>query len=87
MYSSTHPRFTPRLIMLAGFFLATGSASAASQCKGQLEAACLADGACVWVNGYTRKDGRSVASYCKLKGGKPGSPEAKADAVRLGRAE
>lgn len=43
------------------------AAIAASQCKGLSEASCAADVQCLWVDGYQRKDGRSVAAHCKSK--------------------
>lgn len=51
----------------AAVFLAPIGASAASQCKGMAENACQAQAQCTWVDGYTRKDGRSVAAHCKSK--------------------
>lgn len=51
--------------------LASGSLSAAaSQCKGLAENACMTDQACIWVQSYTRKDGRNVSGHCKVKRGK-----------------
>lgn len=44
-------------------------AGAASQCKGMSEQACASESACSWVQGYTRKDGRTVSSHCKLSRG------------------
>lgn len=82
---SPRPHLYPAL--LAGLLLASSAVSAASPCKGMQESACTADSACTWVNGYTRKDGRAVSSHCKLKGGKKGLQEAKADSARLSRAE
>jgi hypothetical protein len=48
--------------------LGAGPAAAASACKGKSESACAADPACGWTKGYTRKDGRQVAPYCRVKG-------------------
>jgi len=50
-------------------FVATfcSPAFAASPCKGVAQNACSVADQCVWVKGYTRKDGRSVSSYCKLR--------------------
>lgn len=85
IFTSPHPTF--HLALLAGLVLAASTASAASQCKGMQESSCMAAAECIWVNGYTRKDGRSVASHCKLKGGKRSEPQARADSVRLGKAD
>lgn len=79
------PHLYPAL--LAGLVLATSTVSAASPCKGMPQNACMTDGACTWVSGYTRKDGRAVASHCKLKAGKKGAQEAKAGTTRLSRPE
>ncbi len=60
--------------------LSTVSLAAESACKGQSQAGCEAASSCTWVTGYTRKDGRQVAPYCrvlpppKAAGGKPPSP-------------
>jgi hypothetical protein len=43
-------------------------ASAENACKGLSESACGAAAGCGWVQGYTRKDGRAVAPYCRTKG-------------------
>ena len=73
-------------LIAAGLMLASSLVSAASQCKGMQENACMSDGECVWVQGYTRKDGRSVSSHCKLKGGKKTEQSAQAPAVKLSKA-
>ncbi len=36
-----------------------------SQCKNLTNKACEANTACIWVNGYVRKDGREVRAYCR----------------------
>ena len=41
--------------------------SAASACKGIQQDACTSRGECVWVDGYVRKDGRSVSAHCKTR--------------------
>ena len=43
----------------------SGSAFAASACKGLDNAACGANASCGWVEGYERKDGRKVKSFCR----------------------
>jgi hypothetical protein len=47
--------------------LSAGPVSAQSACKGLSESACGTASSCSWVKGYTRKDGREVASYCRVK--------------------
>ncbi len=44
----------------------SGQASA-SNCKGLESAACESNVACSWVEGYQRKDGRQVKSFCRAK--------------------
>lgn len=39
--------------------------NAASQCKGLAVDACNQNAVCGWVEGYERKDGRSVKSFCR----------------------
>ena len=60
--------------------LATGPANAApSECKGLDQAACASAAGCGWINGYTRKDGKTVAGYCKRgKGSKDAAAQAPA---------
>ena len=62
--------------------LATGPANAApSECKGLDQAACASAAGCGWINGYTRKDGKTVAGYCKRgKGSKDAAAPAAAQA-------
>ncbi|MCB1774075.1 MAG: hypothetical protein KDI88_10695 [Gammaproteobacteria bacterium] len=57
--------------MLAATLLGVLSlpAGAASQCKGLSANSCAADNTCAWVEGYVRKDGRSVSSHCKSRPG------------------
>jgi hypothetical protein len=86
MSKSIVSRTQVQVALIAGLALASSFASAASQCKGMLEDACLSDGECVWVQGYTRKDGRSVSSHCKLKGGKKAATASQADSVKLSEA-
>lgn len=71
------------LLAAAGLAMSVTHASAASQCKGLLENACLADGDCTWVTSYTRKDGRTVSSHCKLKSGRKGEQRASAASPKL----
>ena len=39
----------------------------ASACKGLEASNCAANSSCSWINGYTRKDGRQVKSFCRAK--------------------
>lgn len=81
----TSHRLKPGLALLAGCVLAAPLASAASQCQGLQESACVVAEECLWVNGYVRKDGRNVASHCKGRGGKKAAAEAAADTTRLSK--
>jgi len=51
-------------LILATAALATPT-HAASQCKGLAADACGQNAACGWVEGYERKDGRTVKSFCR----------------------
>lgn len=57
--------------------------SAASQCKGIDQNACAANGGCRWVDGYTRKDGRSVSAHCRLNRSGKAPGQASAGSVKL----
>lgn len=70
--------------LFAGMVLSVSSASAASQCKGVQQDQCASQADCTWVNGYVRKDGRSVSSHCKAKSGKKSADQADADALKAG---
>ncbi|MFT5573425.1 MAG: hypothetical protein ACI9FR_002360 [Cryomorphaceae bacterium] len=63
--------------------LFAGSASAAGQCKGLENAACTSNSACGWVDGYERKDGRKVKSFCRTssRGKAKAQTQAKAKVV------
>ncbi len=87
MHIPNFPRFIPRLCLSAGLAFACAAASAASPCKGMEQSACVADGACIWIDGYTRKDGRTVASHCKLKGGSTSGQQASVGSARPSTAE
>jgi hypothetical protein len=73
--------------VLAGVALISASVSAASQCKGMQQDACASVAECAWVNGYVRKDGRSVASHCKTKPHKKSADQASSGSVKLSRAK
>ncbi|HYN76194.1 MAG TPA: hypothetical protein VES73_00175 [Lamprocystis sp. (in: g-proteobacteria)] len=45
--------------------LTTGAARAEVECKGLEQVQCGDMAGCSWTNAYTRKDGKSVAGYCK----------------------
>lgn len=69
--------------LLAAAMITPSVSSAASPCKGLAVDACSADTQCIWVNGYARKDGRSVASHCKSKPSGKDSAMAGDDAMKL----
>ncbi len=52
---------------LAASLLASNPTVAASACKGLENSACNTNASCGWVEGYQRKDGRSVKSFCRAK--------------------
>ncbi len=81
------PRFPLYAALLAGAILVPGLASAASQCNGMQQNACVADGQCIWIDGYTRRDGRSVSSHCKTKARKKTPDQAALDGVKLSQKE
>lgn len=56
-------------LSLIGSLLVSGPATAASACKGLDNSACSNNSSCGWVEGYQRKDGRSVKSFCRTKSG------------------
>jgi hypothetical protein len=47
--------------------LAALPAAADNACKDLRQQACADNAGCGWVKGYTRKDGREVAPYCRAK--------------------
>ena len=48
--------------------LGAGNAQAeGSSCKGKSRSACSSASDCSWVDGYTRKDGAKVKSFCRAK--------------------
>lgn len=60
------PRTWALTLLLVGWIAAL-PAAAANDCKGLSKQACDGTQACSWVKGYTRKDGREVAPYCRAK--------------------
>lgn len=63
-------------IVSTGFFAVLSAALLVSsqvhaadpvQCKGLDNDACTQQESCSWVNGYERKDGRLVSSFCRTK--------------------
>lgn len=76
-----------QVTLLATVALASVPASAASQCKGAQQDACGSMVECTWVNGYVRKDGRSVSSHCKKKARGKSADQASSGAVRLSHAK
>jgi hypothetical protein len=71
---------------LAVVLVASTGATAAGQCKGMAETACLAQTQCSWVDGYTRKDGRAVSAHCKSKPSKKADKLSPADPA-IGKAD
>ena len=69
-------------VLVAVAALTTGPASAENACKGLSETACAAAPGCGWTKGYTRKDGREVAPYCRVKG-KPKTADAASQEKRV----
>jgi hypothetical protein len=63
------------------------TASAASACKGIEKDACAAKDECLWVDGYMRKDGRSVSAHCKTRSGGRSAGQADPGTVKLGHAK
>lgn len=45
----------------------TSVSTHASDCKGLEANNCAVKSSCSWVDGYTRKDGRQVKSFCRAK--------------------
>jgi hypothetical protein len=86
-----HTAFIPRIrfhaAFLAGLVLVAPTVMAASQCKGVSQDACAASAECTWVEGYTRKDGRTVSSHCKLRSGKKAAKAAESGSPKLGSAQ
>lgn len=76
-----------QVTLFAGMALASTTAFSASQCKGVQQDACAAKAECAWVNGYVRKDGRSVASHCKTKARKKSADQAASGTVKLSHAK
>lgn len=72
--------------LICGAVVIPGAATAASQCKGLSENSCNTSSQCAWVNGYQRKDGRSVSSHCKSRPSGKVQKSAAPDAPRLGHA-
>jgi hypothetical protein len=60
-------------------------ALSASQCKGLVEASCAEQVSCQWIDGYVRKDGRSVSSHCKTRPGKKAASPIDVEAPKLGQ--
>jgi hypothetical protein len=54
-------------LSLIGSLLVSVPVAAASACKGLDNSACSSKSSCGWVDGYQRKDGRSVKSFCRTK--------------------
>ena len=85
-FIKTSPRYF-QVTLLAAAALASVPASAASQCKGMQQDACGARAECAWVNGYVRKDGRSVSSHCKKRAREKSADRTTSPAVKLSHAK
>lgn len=48
-----------------------------SECKGLENSACSTKKVCSWVEGYERKDGRQVKSFCRTKSSIKKKPKSK----------
>jgi hypothetical protein len=72
-------RSTTSSLLAAAVFAATFAVGvqAESACKGLEKRQCEGKGDCTWVDGYTRKDGVKVASYCKSVGNRSSSSSSK----------
>lgn len=75
-----------QVTLIATVVLVSAPTSAASQCKGVQQAACGAMTECAWVDGYVRKDGRSVSSHCRKKARRKPADQAASGTVKLGHA-
>lgn len=51
--------------LAAGSLFFSVNSVAANACKGLSNTACTNSDSCRWVNGYERKDGRKVKSFCR----------------------
>ena len=57
-------------VLAVGSLFFSMNSVAASECKGLKESVCDSNNSCRWVNGYLRKDGRKVNSFCRSYSGK-----------------
>ncbi len=73
-----------RLSLAMFVLLGPATASAVSACKGMQQDACATKAECLWVDGYTRKDGRSVSAHCKTRSGGRSAGQADPGKVKLG---
>ena len=69
--------------VMIGLVLASSPVQAASACKGLDTKACGTSTSCSWVNGYERKDGRSVSSFCRAKASAKSSAKEIKPAIKL----
>ena len=60
---------TTLAIMTITFTWLLATPALASSCKGLKSSACSSKSSCSWVEGYTRKDGAKVKSFCRKKPG------------------
>jgi hypothetical protein len=65
--SSSMIRSSVVALGIIGSMLVVIPAMSAPACKGLNDSACANEASCGWVEGYQRKDGRSVKSFCRTK--------------------
>ena len=87
MSNLTRSRKALSFTLLVGALLAPAAGTAASRCNAMQQDACTGAAECVWVDGYTRKDGRSVASHCKTKSTRKSDPQVSSGALKLSKTE
>lgn len=56
--------------LLAVMALSLSSLGYSKNCKGESQSACGKSSSCSWVDGYKRKDGKTVKGYCRASAGK-----------------
>lgn len=73
-----------QIIFLALCFsgFVSSPAMAASKCKGLSKTSCSTNKSCTWVDGYKRKDGVKVKSFCRSAPGKKATTAAKKKASK-----
>ena len=74
------------LVSLIASLSALGAVPAVADnaCKALSQPSCDGSTQCSWVQGYTRKDGREVAAYCRAKPAAKSSADGGAKAMPAG---